>query len=274
MDTDLKTKSHELRLEAFEAISNAGGGHYGGTLSEIELLTVLFFRELRIDPSRPHWADRDRFILSKGHGGPGLYTVLADRGFFEKKLLDELDQNGSRLPKHINRLKLPGIDVSSGSLGQGLSVGVGMAASVKMEEKNIRVYVLMGDGECDEGQIWEAAMTASKYHLDNLVGIVDNNGVQVDGTADEIMPTAPLKNKWESFGWNAVVVDGHDVSRIASAFDTARVTKGKPTVIIANTVKGKGVSFMEDRCEWHSGKLTACQYTRGRSELEGEIENG
>lgn len=271
MYKDLQKKANKIRLNTFKAISNAGGGHFGGSLSESEILTVLYFKEMRIDPNNPQMEDRDRFVISKGHGGPGLYATLAERGFFPKELLGELDKNGSRLPKHVDRLKLPGIDTSSGALGQGLSIGVGMAISSKIDSKDVRVYVLMGDGECDEGQIWEAAMSASKFQLDNLVGLVDRNFLQVDGTCEEIMPTEPLSKKWEAFGWHVACVDGHSVSEISKALNNARKIKGKPCVIIANTVKGKGVSFMEGSCAWHSGNLSPEQYEIAIEELEGGI---
>lgn len=268
MSKDLQKTADDVRLAMFKAITQAGGGHYGGALSCVEILTLLYFKVMNIDPKNPHWDKRDRFILAKGHAGPTLYIILSELGFFPKDWLSELDQGGGRLPKHVDRLKTPGIDFSCGPLGQGLSVGVGMALSAKMDSSDISVYVLLGDGECNEGQVWEAAMTASKYKLDNLTVIIDRNNLQVDGYSDEVMPMEPLDGKWESFGWNVLKADGHDVVDLEKAFDSAKVFKGRPTVIIANTKKGKGVSFMEDRFEWHSGKVTDEQYKIGVSDLE------
>ncbi len=266
MSSGLQQVAHRLRLEAFKAIAHAGGGHFGGSLSEIEILTALWFKELRVDPKSPAWEDRDRFILSKGHGGPGLYIVLAERGFIPKEWLAVLDQSGSRLPKHVD-LGIPGVDISAGSLGQGLSIGVGMALASKMDGSDRRVYVVIGDGECDEGQVWEAAMTAAKYCLDHLTVIVDRNEVQVDGSCDEIMPTEPFQQKWEAFGWNAVSVDGHDVDAILAAIETAKQAKGKPTAIVARTIKGKGVSFMEGQSKWHANSATPEEVEQGVLEL-------
>ncbi len=270
MSSGLQQVAHRLRLETFKAVAHAGGGHFGGCLSEIEILTALWFKELRVDPKNPASEDRDRFILSKGHGGPGLYVVLAERGFFPREWLAELDQSGSRLPKHVD-LGIPGVDISAGSLGQGLSIGVGMALASKMDASDRRVYVVTGDGECDEGQLWEAAMTAAKYCLDHLTVIVDRNAVQVDGICAEIMPTEPLASKWEAFGWNAISVDGHDVDAILAGLEIAKRTVGKPTVIVAHTVKGKGVSFMEGQPKWHANSATPEEVERGIAELSKEL---
>lgn len=269
MAVDLRKKANEIRIKTYETISGAGGGHYGGALSEIEILTALYFNEMRIDPQNPKKPDRDRFILSKGHGGPGLYTTLAVRGFFPEEKLSELDKNGGMLPKHVDRFKVPGVDVSSGALGQGLSIANGMALATKTDKSDVRVYVVIGDGECNEGQVWEAAMTSAKYKLDNLTAIIDLNKVQVDGTTDEVMPLGSMKEKWEAFGWNVIEVDGHDVCKICESIDIAKKTKGKPTVLIADTIKGKGVSFMEGRFEWHAGGTTEEQYNQGLAELKG-----
>jgi transketolase len=270
MSTDLQQLARRMRLETFKAIGHAGGGHFGGSLSEIEILTALWFKVLRVDPRNPAWEDRDRFVLSKGHGGPGLYVVLAERGFFPKEWLAELDQSGSRLPKHVD-LGIPGVDISAGSLGQGLSVGVGMALASKMDRSDRRVYVVTGDGECDEGQLWEAAMTAAKYCLDHLTVIVDRNGVQCDECCAEVMPTEPLALKWEAFGWNALSVDGHDVDAILAGIETAQRTTGRPTVILAHTVKGKGVSFMEGQSKWHANSATPEEVEQGLAELSKEL---
>jgi transketolase len=271
MEPGLSAIANNIRLKTFKAIANAGGGHFGGSLSEIEILTVLYFSEMHIDPRNPALDSRDRFILSKGHGGPGLYVTLAERGFFPEEWLSELDKNGSRLPKHIDRFKLPGLDVSSGALGQGLSVAAGMALAARLDGHDLRVYVLMGDGECDEGQVWEAAMAASKYQLDHLVAIVDRNGCQVDGDCGDVMPTESLAAKWAAFGWQVFQADGHDVRDLQDAFGRARIQAGRPSLIIASTIKGKGVSFMEGCFQWHSGSLTPDQYRLALSELESRV---
>ena len=268
--SQLQQVAHRMRLETFKAIAAAGGGHFGGSLSEIEILTALWFKVLRVDPTNPHWDARDRFILSKGHGGPGLYVMLAERGFFPKSWLAELDKSGGKLPKHVD-FGIPGIDISSGSLGQGLSIGIGMALASRVDRSDRRIYVVMGDGECDEGQVWEAAMAAVKYGLDNMAAIIDRNRVQVDGTCAEIMPNDPFLDKWRAFGWNVLHVDGHDVEAVAAALETARTTTGKPTMIVADTVKGKGVSFMEGQAKWHSGSVTPEQYAVALAELSKEL---
>ena len=270
--SDLQHKAAEIRLATFKAIASAGGGHFGGCMSEIEILTTLYFAIMKVDPNQPAWDDRDRFVLAKGHGGPALYVILSDLGFFPKEWLAELDRSGSRLPKHIDRLKLRGIDYSSGPLGQGLSVGVGMALGARLDQKTYKTYVVMGDGECNSGQVWEAAMTASKYGLDNLIAFVDRNGCQIDGKSDDVMPMEPLDDKWRSFGWNVLSIDGHNVAQILEALEQAANASNKPTMIIARTLKGKGVSFMEDRYEWHSGKLSPQQCETAIAELERRID--
>ncbi|NWG13552.1 MAG: transketolase [Acidobacteria bacterium] len=266
MSADLQQLAHRMRLETFRIISQAGGGHFGGSLSEIEILTALWFKELRVGPENPHWRDRDRFVLSKDHGGPGLYVMLAERGFFPKEWLEEMDRSGGELPKHVD-LGIPGVDISSGSLGQGLSIGIGMALAARLDRSDRRVCVVLGVGECDEGQVWEAAMAAAKYDLDNLTVILDRKGVQVDGTCAEITPTDPMADKWRAFGWNVITVDGHSVAAILNAIEAAKSTKGQPTIIIVETVKGKGVSFMEGQAKWHSGCLTDAQFEMGATEL-------
>ena len=270
--SDLQRKAAEIRLATFKAIASAGGGHFGGCMSEIEILTTLYFAVMKVDPSRPAWDDRDRFVLAKGHGGPALYVILSELAFFPKEWLAELDRSGSRLPKHIDRLKLKGIDYSSGPLGQGLSVGVGMALGARLDQKTYKTYVVMGDGECNSGQVWEAAMTASKYCLDNLIAFVDRNGCQIDGKSDDVMPMEPLDDKWRSFGWNVLSIDGHNVAQILEALEQAANASNKPTMIIARTLKGKGISFMEDRYEWHSGKLSPQQCETAIAELERRID--
>ena len=264
----LKEKAQELRKKTFETIYNAGGGHYGGSLSAIEIMTTLYYDVMNLRPQEPTWPDRDRFILCKGHAGPPLYVILADRGFIDPERLKELDVNGGSLPKHVDRLKVQGIDYSSGPLGQGLSVACGMASAAKLDNKDLYVYALMGDGELDEGQIWEAAMTAAHYKLDNLVAIVDRNMNQIDGTTEDVMALEPLPEKWEAFGWHVQVVDGHDTDAIKEAINTAKAMKEKPSVIIANTIKGKGISFMGNQYKWHSGQITEEQFVQGMRELE------
>lgn len=264
----LNQKAQELRRKTFEAIYRAGGGHFGGSLSAIEIMTTLYYDVMKLKPEQPDWPERDRFILAKGHAGPPLYVILADRGFIAQERIAELDQDGGSLPKHVDRLKVQGIDYSSGPLGQGLSVACGMASAAKLDNSGVNVYVLMGDGELDEGQVWEAAMTASHYKLDNLIAFVDRNMNQIDGTTEDVMALEPLPAKWEAFGWHVQVTDGHDTGAIKAAIETAKATPGKPSVIIANTVKGKGISFMENQYKWHSGQITPEQFEQGLRDLE------
>lgn len=265
----LNEKAHELRRKTLETIYCAGGGHYGGSLSAVEILTTLYYSAMSLRPREPGWADRDRFVLAKGHAGPPLYVILADLGFIDPARLCELDKNGGSLPKHVDRLKVEGIDYSSGPLGQGLSVACGMAAAARLDQKPLTVYVLMGDGELDEGQVWEAAMTASHYKLDNLIAIVDRNMNQIDGTTEDVMALEPLDAKWAAFGWNVLKADGHDTASLQAAIDAAKAVKGKPSVILARTVKGKGISFMENAYKWHSGQVSEEQYAQCLKDLEG-----
>ena len=274
MDDDLQDIAVSIRATVFRTIAKAGGGHFGGSLSVVEILTALYFKVLRIDPHNPTMQERDRFILSKGHSGPALYVTLAYRGFFPREWLAELDTSGGRLPKHVDRFKVPGVDVSSGALGQGLSIGVGMSLAAKLDLSDTRVYVVMGDGECNSGQIWEAAMTAAKYHLDNLTAIVDRNHLQVDGPSDEVMPLEPFPDKWRSFGWNVISADGHSIPALLGAIEAAANAKHIPTVIIAETTKGKGISFMENRYEWHSGSVSPEQLETGLADLKGRFGQG
>lgn len=233
-------------------IQIAGSGHPGGSLSSVELLTVLFFNFLEQDINNPHWKDRDYFILSKGHVCPVLYAVLAERGYFPKEELFTFRKFGSRLQGHPSKSShLPGIEISSGSLGQGLSVANGIALGLKADQRNNRVYCLMGDGELQEGQIWEAAMSAAHFQLDNVCGIVDYNKLQIDGNVEDVMGIAPLKDKWASFNWHVIEIDGHDIAQISDAYREAESITHKPSVIIAHTIKGKGVSYMENNVEWH-----------------------
>ncbi|MBQ9512135.1 MAG: transketolase [Lachnospiraceae bacterium] len=267
MNRDLEQTALAARQNLFYSLGKLGSGHYGACLSEIELLTYLYCEELRVDPANPEKPDRDRFVLSKGHGGFGLYCVMAECGFLPRKRIAAFE-NGVMLPKHADKHRIPGVDVSTGSLGQGLSVAVGMALYAKREQKTIRVYAVLGDGECNEGQIWEAAMSASKYRLDNLIAAVDYNGLQFDGDVNEVMPLEPFADKWEAYGWHAIEVkDGHDFDQIRAAYQAAKEIRDKPVVIIARTVKGKGISFMENETTWHGGSCTKEQLQQGYRDL-------
>ena len=248
-------------------VYNAGSGHCGGSLSAAEIMAVLFFDKLRLDPSDPAWTDRDRFVASKGHCAPILYAALAHRGFFPVEELKGLRQLGHFLQGHPDMKCTPGIDISSGSLGMGLSVGIGMALAGRISGRSYYTYVLLGCGENQEGQIWEAAMSAAKFKLDNLIAIIDYNGVQLDGTLQEVMPLGDISRKWESFGWQTIEIDGHDVSQVGMAIEDAK-QRGQPTVIIAETVKGKGVSFMEGDHKWHGKPLNEEEYKAAMAELE------
>ena len=267
----LKKIAESIRLNTFKAIANAGGGHFGGSLSVIEILTVLYFEVMNIDPKEPLNDNRDRFILSKGHAGPALYTTLATRGYFPLDELKDLDKPLSKFPKHVDRLKLDGIDVSSGALGMGLSIACGMAISAKQQDKGINIYVVLGDGEINSGQIWEAAMTAAKYRLGNIIAILDRNNCQIDGFSDEVMPMEPLTDKWASFGWNVISADGNHISSLLSAIGKARKNTKNPNIIIANTKKGCGISLMEGKWQWHSGRVTEEEFNICIAELEARL---
>ncbi|MBR3680983.1 MAG: transketolase [Clostridia bacterium] len=247
----LKQLANSVRFGIIEGVYNAACGHPGGSLSIADVLTYLYFEEMRIDPKNPKWEDRDRFVLSKGHTAPALYATLAERGFFDREELKTLRKTHSRLQGHPDMKGVPGVDMSTGSLGLGISAACGMALSAKVNAKDYRVYTVVGDGESEEGQVWEAAMFAAHYKLDNLVCVVDWNGLQIDGAITDVMNPTPHDKKFEAFGWHVISIDGHDFNEIAAAFAEARTVKGKPTVIIARTVKGKGVSYMENACEWH-----------------------
>ena len=266
---ELTNKAAELRETVFRVIHGAGGGHFGGSLSVIEILTALYYDEMRIGPPGSDQPGRDRFILSKGHAGPALYSILADKGYFPRERLAELDRDGGTLPKHVDRMKAPGIEYSSGPLGLGLSVANGMAAAARLDKSGARVYILMGDGECDEGEVWEAAMTASHYKLDNMLAVVDRNCCQIDGYTGSVMELEPFDKKWEAFGWNVLSADGHDIHSLLAAFAEAKRSAGRPSVLIARTVKGKGIGFMENSYLWHSGSLTDGQYEQGLRDLAG-----
>ena len=267
MNTDLSSLCRQLRQDVLEMIHAAGSGHPGGSLSATEILATLYFDIMRVDPAQPNDPDRDRFLLSKGHAAPILYSVMARRGFFDPEKLNTLRQFGSPLQGHPHMESLPGLDCSSGSLGQGLSIANGLAMAAKQQGKDYRTYVLMGDGEVQEGQVWEAAMTAAHFKLDNVCAIVDNNGVQLDGPTAEIMGIEPLTDKFHAFGWNVIEVDGHDLTALSHAFRLAETVKGRPTVLIADCVKGKGVSFMENQCGWHGKSPNAEELAAALAEL-------
>ena len=265
---DLKMKAKEIRKDIIEEVYNANSGHPGGSLSISDIMAVLYFNELRIDEKNPRWEERDRLVLSKGHCSPALYAALAERGFFDKEDLKSFRKIESNLQGHPDLNKVPGVDMTSGSLGQGLSIANGMAIAGKMDNKNYRVYTILGDGEIEEGQIWEAAMTANKYKLDNLCVIVDNNNLQIDGTIEEVMSSYPIDEKFKSFGFNVLTIDGNNIEEILNGFEIAKQTKNKPTCIIAKTIKGKGVSFMENKAEWHGKAPNEEQYIEAMKELE------
>ena len=248
---ELETKAREVRKGIVTAVHSAKSGHPGGSLSAADIMTYLYFNEMNVDPQNPDKDDRDRFVLSKGHIAPALYSVLALKGFFPVEDLTTLRHTGSYLQGHPDKKHIPGVDMSSGSLGQGLSAAVGMALAAKLDNKDYRVYAMCGDGEIEEGQIWEAAMFASFRKLDNLCVVVDNNNLQIDGSIDEVCSPYPIPEKFEAFGFNVIKINGHDFDEIEAAFEAAKTVKGKPTAIIANTIKGKGVSFMENQCGWH-----------------------
>ena len=247
----LKRTANNIRLGIIEAVYNAACGHPGGSLSIADVLTYLYFEEMNIDPKNPQKPDRDRFVLSKGHTAPALYSTLAERGFFDKEELKTLRKTASRLQGHPDMKGVPGVDMSTGSLGLGFSAACGMALSAKVSGDSYRVYSVIGDGESEEGQVWEAAMFASHYKLDNLVAIIDLNGLQIDGPITEVMNPMPHDEKLRAFGWHVITVNAHDFDEIEAAFKEARTVVGKPTAIIAKSVKGKGVSYMENACEWH-----------------------
>ncbi|HXT02002.1 MAG TPA: transketolase [Elusimicrobiota bacterium] len=249
--TDLKALARDMRVDIIRMIEAAGNGHPGGSLSVIDILTVLYWKFLKHDPKNPDWADRDRFILSKGHACPALYAVMSKRGYFPHDELLTLRKLGSPLQGHPDRMRLPGIEFSTGSLGQGLSVAVGMAIAAKMDKKSWKTYVVLGDGEMQEGQNWEAFMSAPKWKLDNLVMILDHNNGQIDGPVDQVMDIEPLGDKLRAFGWNVQMVDGHDLAAVEKVLANAQQAGGKPHAIVAKTIKGKGVSFMENNIAWH-----------------------
>lgn len=269
MDTlALKRTANEIRKGIVTAVHSAKSGHPGGSLSAADILTYLYFEEMNIDPKDPKKADRDRFVLSKGHIAPGFYSTLANRGFFPVEDLPTLRHTGSYLQGHPDMKHIPGVDMSSGSLGQGISAAVGMALSAKLDNASYRVYTLLGDGELQEGQVWEASMFAGAKKLDNLVVIVDNNGLQIDGKIEDVCSPYPIADKFKAFNFNVIEIDAHDFEQIGSAFNKAKETKGMPTAIIAKSTKGKGVSFMENQASWHGTAPNDEQYAQAMADLE------
>ena len=265
---EMEEIAKRLRRHIITMTGKAGSGHPGGSLSAVEIVTTLYFRLLRHKPSDPQWSDRDRFILSKGHAAPLLYAALAECGYFPVDELSTLRQLDSRLQGHTDRTVTPGVEMSAGALGQGLSFAIGIALAGRLNSQTYRAYVLLGDGECDEGQIWEGAMAAAHFKVDNLTAIVDNNGQQIDGWNRDVMNLDPFNKKWQAFGWHVIEVDGHDFTQLIDAFNQAKVIKGQPTVIIAHTIKGKGVSFMENNPNFHGKAPNAEEVEIALKELE------
>ena len=261
----------KVRMGVIEGTHSAKSGHPGGSLSAADMFTYLYFREMNVDPKNPKWEDRDRFVLSKGHTAPGLYTALALKGFFPVEDMVTLRHIDSYLQGHPNMASVPGIDMSTGSLGQGISCAVGMALGLKLQKKSARVYTLLGDGEIQEGQVWEACMSAAHYQLDNLCVIVDNNGLQIDGNVKDVMSPYPIVEKLEAFGFHVVAIDGHNYDEIEKAMNEAKTVKGQPTAIVMKTIKGKGVSFMEDQAGWHGKGPNDAEYEQAMSELKAQL---
>ncbi len=269
--TELKEIATHVRKNALTAVHAAASGHPGGSLSIADVLTLLYFEVMNIDPKYPDNPDRDRFVLSKGHCTPALYGVLAERGFFPREDMKLFRKAGSYLQGHPDMKCVPGVDMSSGSLGQGVCAANGMALAGKIDKKDYRVYTILGDGELEEGQVWEAAMYAPHYKLDNVTAFVDFNGLQIDGNVTDVMSPLPIDEKFKAFGWHVIVCDGHDYEAMLAAINEAKETKGKPTVIILKTTKGKGVSFMENNAAWHGSAPNDEQYAQAISELDAEI---
>ena len=267
----LEVLACKVRMGIIEGVHSAKAGHPGGSLSAADMFTYLYFKEMNIDPSNPKWADRDRFVLSKGHTAPGLYAALAHRGFFPVEDLTTLRHLGSYLQGHPNMKSVPGVDMSTGSLGQGISVAAGMALSGKYQKKDFRVYTLLGDGEIQEGQVWEACMLAAHYNLDNLCVIVDNNGLQIDGDVAKVMSPYPIAEKLEAFGFHVQTIDAHDFDQIENALNTARSVKGKPSAIVMKSTKGKGVSYMENNAGWHGKAPNDAEFETAMAELRAAL---
>ena len=270
MSQDLEKIARQIRIDIIESLAAAGSGHPGGSLSCADMLTVLYFEKMNVNPERPVYPDRDRLVLSKGHAAPALYAALAERGFFPREELIRLRKVDSHLQGHPNMTYTLGVDMSTGSLGQGLSAANGMALAGRLDNKDYYVYVILGDGESQEGQIWEAAMSAAHYKLDHIIALYDHNGLQIDGTNDEVMTVNPVDEKFAAFGWNVLSCDGHDLEALSAAIDEAKTCKSKPTVIICETIKGKGVSFMENQVNWHGAAPNAEQAAVALAELRAE----
>ena len=268
---ELRVIAQKIRLGALECVYSANSGHPGGSLSIADILAYLYFSKMNVDPADPKNDNRDRFVLSKGHTAPALYTALALKGYFSTDLLKTFRKEGSILQGHPDMKNVPGVDISTGSLGLGVSTACGMALSAKVSKKDYRVYTILGDGEIEEGQVWEAAMFAAHYKLDNLLAFVDFNGLQIDGKVTEVMNPTPIDEKFKAFGWNVYVINGHDFDEIEKAVNDAETIKGKPSVIICKTVKGKGVSFMEDKAEWHGSAPNKEQYETAVTEISATI---
>ncbi len=272
-NTQLKLSAANIRKMALEAIHSAKSGHPGGSLSAADILAYLYMSEMNIDPKNPKDPLRDRFVLSKGHAAPGLYAALAERGFIPKEDIKTFRNAESYLQGHPDMKGVPGVDMSTGSLGQGISAACGIALAGKLDKKDYRVFTILGDGECEEGQVWEAAMFAAHYNLDNLTAFLDFNGLQIDGDITKVMNPTPFDKKFEAFNWNVITIDGHDFEEIAQAIEKAKNCKGKPTIIIANTVKGKGVSYMENQAGWHGNAPSDEQYEIAIKELDEHIKS-
>lgn len=269
----LEKTACKVRMGVIEGVFNAKSGHPGGSLSISDVLTYLYFAKLNVDPKNPKWADRDRFVLSKGHCAPALYSVLAERGFFDKSELKSLRHIGAMLQGHPDMKGTPGVDMSTGSLGQGISAAAGMALGGKLSSAAYKVYAILGDGEIEEGQVWEAAMFAAHNKLDNLVAVIDNNGLQIDGKITDVCSPMPITDKFEAFGWHVITMDAHDFDDIERAFDEAEKINGKPVAIVMSSVKGKGVSFMENQVGWHGTAPNAEQYAQAMDELNKRLES-
>lgn len=271
MNKETAIHAYKARKHALTGIYNAQSGHPGGSLSIADILSVLYFKVMNVDPKNPKMADRDRFVLSKGHCAPALYGILAEKGFFPAEDVATLRRTDSYMQGHPDMKGIPGVDMSTGSLGQGISAANGMALAGKLANKDYRVYTILGDGELEEGQVWEAAMFAAHYKLDNLTAFIDNNGLQIDGNIADVMNSNPIDKKFEAFNWNVITIDAHDYDAILDAVNKAKETKGKPTVIIAKSVKGKGVSFMEGQAAWHGAAPKQEQFEQAIAELDAKI---
>lgn len=267
----LQRKATEIRIDTLKSLGKAGSGHPGGSLSMTDVVTALYFNVMNIDEKNPKMDSRDRFVLSKGHAAPACYATLAHRGFFPIETLDSLRQYGSILQGHPDSKKIPGVDISTGSLGQGISVAVGMAKAMKLSNHPGKVYCILGDGECQEGQVWEAFMSAAHYKLDNLIVFIDNNNLQIDGNVDQVMGLDPLPDKMKAFGFHVQELDGNDMNAVVQALDSAKQNTGKPTVLIGKTIKGKGVSFMENQASWHGAAVSEAQCKEAVAELEQQL---